>query len=70
MNHAHSMTTLSGSRLQAFLDDTDEAVDQQVEADVDEDIVRAGLITTLSKQICHADSMGSVYKLRFFALAA
>jgi cellulose synthase operon protein C len=57
------MTTLSGSRLQAFLDDTDEAVDQQVEAEVDEDIIRAGLITTLSKQTCRADSMNTVYKL-------
>lgn len=63
MNQATPIAKLTGSRLQAFLDDTDEAVDQQVEANVDEDIIRAGLIATLSKQICHADSMGTVYKL-------
>lgn len=62
--------TLSGSRLEAFLDDTDEAVDQQFEADVADDIVQAGLAATLARQSCHADSMAALYKLHRLWLRA
>lgn len=70
MNHADDPDSLSGNRLEAFLDETEEAVDEQAEAAVSEDIVQSGLAAALSRQACRADSMATVYKLHRLWLRA
>ncbi|MFI8619162.1 hypothetical protein ACIGHN_27050 [Acidovorax sp. NPDC077693] len=70
MNSANHFTPLSGSRLEVFLDDTEEAVDEQLEAGISEDSIRTGLAAALRSQLCRADSMSAVYKLHRLWLRA
>ena len=57
------MTILSASRLDAFLDQTEAALHQQIEAELDPELIGAGLKTALEGQHFHADTMNGVHRL-------
>ncbi|NHZ61722.1 hypothetical protein [Massilia genomosp. 1] len=57
------MNILSASQLDAYLDQTEAALEQQVEAELDPELIGAGLKTALESQHFHADTMGGVRRL-------
>jgi tetratricopeptide (TPR) repeat protein len=56
-------SSLSGARLEMYLDETEQAINQQTEAGVADDIVQSSLLAALTRQTCMADTMNGVYKL-------
>ncbi|RSZ57177.1 hypothetical protein HF313_10170 [Massilia atriviolacea] len=61
------MTTLaaplSASQLDAYLDQTEAAIEQQLEAELDPELIRSGLKTSMDSQQFRADTLGGVRRL-------
>ncbi|NHZ89411.1 hypothetical protein F2P45_10340 [Massilia sp. CCM 8733] len=57
------MNILSASQLDAYLDQTEAALEQQIEAELDPELIGAGLKTALESQHFHADTMNGVHRL-------
>jgi hypothetical protein len=56
-------TPLSASQLDAYLDQTESAIEQQIEAELAPELIRAGLKTAMDSQPFRADTLGSVRRL-------